>query len=482
MQGIKLQKAGRVRTRKIFLLFFLIFFPFGASLVRGQHVFIPDEIRISGLRRTKPRIITRELVIRKDLPLLPEDTSKLFEKICQNIFNTRLFNKVSYNVDSIRADSCNNQHGRLNLYVHERWYTFPSPIFELSDRNFNEWWYDRGADLRRVNLGIRFIQKNVRGLNEDLMISFQGGFTQRMEFSYLIPYLDKKQTWGLRFGGSMANNKDVAVRSENNRLVFKRDESSFGRERYGAFISFSKRNSIYLYHSFDGYFSFNRISAFTYSQNQRYFLDSLDYQRHFELRYTFLFDKRDFRYFATQGTFLNGYVGKIGLLPTDNFNIWTIRMVASKYWDLGNNLFFAGKIDGEWSQPSTQPYLGTRVLGFENRFVRGYERYVMEGPINTHNRNSLRWKVCGTQFHLPWIPLRQFQIMPMDIYITGFGDAGYVYNPNVLETNKKRINNLLLGYGIGLNLVTFYDIVLRAEYSWNIHGDRGFYLSFLTDI
>lgn len=482
MQGIKLQKAGRLGTRKFFLLFYLGFIPVLAPWVYGQHVFIPDDIRIKGLRRTKPRIITRELVFRKNLPLLPEDTSKLFEKTCQNIFNTRLFNKVSYNVDSTWTDSCNNQHGRLNLLLHERWYTFPSPIFELSDRNFNEWWYDRGADLKRVNLGIRFIQKNVRGLNEDLMISLQGGFTRRIEFSYLIPYLDKKQTWGLKFGGSIANNKDVAVRSENNRLVFKRDENGFGRERYGAFISFSKRKSIYLYHSFDGYFSYNRITPFTFSQNQNYFLDSLAFQRFFELRYTFLFDKRDFRYFATKGTFLNGYVGKIGLLPTDNFKLWTVRMIAAKYWDLGKNLFFAGKVDGEWSQTTQQPYLGTRVLGFENRFVRGYERYVMEGPVNVHSRNTLRWKVCSSQFHIPWVPLRQFQIMPMDIYVTGFGDAGYVFNPNVLETNKKRINNLLVGYGIGLNVVTFYDLVIRSEFSWNIHGDSGFYLSFLTDI
>lgn len=482
MRGLKVQKAVGVGVRKFFTLFFFWLCFLGYQTGVAQEVFIPDKIQISGLRRTKIRIVERELAFRKDLPILMEDTAALFAKTTQNIFNTRLFNHTNYRVDSSWVDSCGRVHGSVKVMLHERWYTFPNPIFELSDRNFNEWWYDRGADLRRVNIGMRFIQKNVRGLNEDLILAVQGGFTRRFEFSYLIPYLDRKQTWGLRFGGAASNNKDVAVRSENNRLVFKRDENGFGRERYGLFASFSKRKSIYLYHFFDFYYTYNRISSFVFDQNPRYFNDSLAYQRYAEVRYTFLYDKRDFRYFATKGYFLNGYVGRLGLLQNDNLNLWTLRLIGAKYWDLGKGFLLATKGEVEVSTPTRQPYLGTRSLGYENRFVRGYERFVMEGPTNLHTRNTLRWKAASFRFHLPWVPLRQFQFFPLDVYFTGFGDAGVVVNPHVYQENKRRVNDLLVGYGLGLNLVTFYDVVFRAEFSRNIHGDQGFYVSFLTDI
>ena len=80
------------------------------------------------------------------------------------------------------------------------------------------------------------------------------------------------------------------------------------------------------------------------------------------------------------------------------------------------------------------------------------------------------------------MPLKQFQFMPMDVYVTAFGDAGYVKNLNVLPENTRLVNTLLVGYGLGLNFVTFYDIVFRTEFSLNRQGDSGLYFSFLSDI
>ena len=42
--------------------------------------------------------------------------------------------------------------------VKERWYIFPLPIFELADRNFNEWWKTR--DFSRTNYGLSVVQNN----------------------------------------------------------------------------------------------------------------------------------------------------------------------------------------------------------------------------------------------------------------------------------------------------------------------------------
>ncbi len=461
-----------------FLLFISLFNPLEIS---AQSVFTANKILFKGLRRTKTTIVSREITFKTGQKILIADTSVLFRKSAANVFNTHLFNYCRYETDSVRVDSAGNSSADVIFYVSERWYTFPSPIFELADRNFNEWLYDRKADIRRVNVGMRFIQKNVRGRNEDLILSIQGGFTRRFDFGYVIPYLDKKQIFGLKLKASFANNKDVAVRSDGNRLVYKRDETSFGRERMSAGFQISARRNIYDYHFLDANYYYNRISDSIFLENPAYFLGR-DFQRFGEIRYSFVSDHRNFRNFGTKGTWLSLYITRNGIMPVDNFRIWIVRGILAKYTTLKPWLFLGSKIDIELSTNQKQPYLGTRVLGFDNRFVRGYERYVMEGNFNVHTRNSVRFKVLSTHYHANWFPVRQFRFIPVDIYISPFADAGYVRNAFVLEENKRLINTPLLGYGIGLNFVTFYDVVFRAEYSITRHGDKGLYLSFLSDI
>jgi hypothetical protein len=43
-------------------------------------------------------------------------------------------------------------------------------------------------------------------------------------------------------------------------------------------------------------------------------------------------------------------------------------------------------------------------------------------------------------------------------------------------------DELQFGYGIGLDFVTYYDIVLRSEYSFNKFGEHGFFLHFVAPI
>lgn len=477
MIGLKLKEKTGLKKSGLFFIWFWV----QLLVLNAQPAFTPAEVRFHGLRRTQEEIVFRELTFKVGNPLLPEDTADFFKKSCLNIFNTKLFNYCHYSVDSVSTDSCGRKTGRVHFWLSERWYTFPFPIFELADRNFNEWWYDRNADLRRVNYGIRLIQKNVRGRNEDLIFTIQGGFTRRLDLAYVFPYVNKKQTLGLKIQGSYSNNKDVAYRSENNRLVFQRDENSFGRERYSGGFQFTLRKSIYAYHYLDFSYFFNRVSDLIYGLNPGYFLGP-DFQRYGDIRYGFLEDRRDFRYFAQKGFAFQILAQKAGLFQTDNFEIWSIRASYSRYWKLGSSFFFASRLDGETSYPSKQAYLGTRVLGFENRFVRGYERYVVEGRTNTHIRNSLRYRFFSRKFSAPWMPLKQFQFIPTDIYLTALGDGGYVDNPLAFPENRRLSNTLLIGYGLGLNIVTFYDIVLRFEYSFNKHGDKGLYFAITTDI
>jgi outer membrane protein assembly factor BamA len=484
VSGLKIRRGFFQRNRKWILL--LHFFASTHCITAycadsDSLLFFVDAVRFQGLKRTRARIVHRELAICRGNGYFYSDTSALFRKSAQNIFNTRLFNFCRYRVDSLSTDPAGNLHGVVIFEVSERWYTFPYPVFELADRNFNEWWYDRNADLRRVNAGLRFLQKNVRGRNEDFIAGFQLGFTRRLDLAYVIPYLDKGQRLGLRFQASFASNKDVAVRTSANRLVFFRDEEGFGRERSLAGLQLSYRNNIYAYHYLDAAYCYNRITPFIFGKNEGYFAGRR-FQRFADLRYTFVFDKRNFRFFATRGSRLRLLLIRSGILPADNFGIWAFRAEGAVYREVSPRLFWAFRLDGEVSSPADQPFLGSRFLGFENRFVRGYERYVLEGPANIHFRQSLRWRFFNRKFSIPRLPLVQFRYLPLDLYLSPFIDGGYVRNLSPDSGNNLLLNTPLLGYGLGIHAVSFYDIVIRVEYSRTRHGDQGLYLAFLTDI
>jgi hypothetical protein len=64
-------------------------------------------------------------------------------------------------------------------------------------------------------------------------------------------------------------------------------------------------------------------------------------------------------------------------------------------------------------------------------------------------------------------------------FLKGYGDLGYAYTP---ELGISRLNNKLLRtWGAGIDIVTFYDIVLRFEYSFNQLGDQGLFFHTQND-
>src|SRR3954465_9909263 len=138
--------------------------------------------------------ITRNRIIERELSLKPADTirasalqgSLQWDK--NKLYNLRLFNTVS-----VRVLELPNDHIDILVEVTERWYIFPVPIFELSDRNFNEWWNNYNHDFSRINYGLRLYKNNFRGRNESLRFTAQFGYVRKFDLQYRIPNLDRKQ-------------------------------------------------------------------------------------------------------------------------------------------------------------------------------------------------------------------------------------------------------------------------------------------------
>lgn len=435
-------------------------------------------IRIQGNKITKSRIIQRELDFKENDSILFKNLKNSLEKTKNRIFNTQLF--ISVNTALI-PDTANTIH--LIIQVLERWYIFPAPIFELADRNFNEWWYERGRDLRRTEYGLRLDYYNFRGRNETLKFVAQFGFTQKFELGYEIPYLTRSQKIGLDIKASYATTKNLAYKTKDHKLEYIRDEDNVLRTQLEVGIGLSFRNKFYDFHFIEFQFRTYHINDTIAFLNPSYFSESKTRQHYDRIAYSYKKDIRNSVAYPLTGYYYECYIEKLGLLWTDDVNQLTIENTFSKFIPLSRRFYFATRVKLKVSLPTTQPYINFRGLGYSEDFVRGYERYTIEGQHYFLNRNTMRFKVTGGQFNFKsLIPIKQFSTIPFAIYIKAYFDWGYVQNNMIYPENTLLSNHFLRGGGAGIDIVTFYDLVFRMEYSINHLLEKGFFLSLKKDI
>ncbi|MDX2189299.1 MAG: BamA/TamA family outer membrane protein [Bacteroidota bacterium] len=450
----------------------------------GDYIVI-DVISITGNHRTKPHIIRRELDYKEgdSINVVKLDSLLKWEK--NKLFNTNLF--VTTNVEIVRNPT--NGNVIMHVHVHEQWYTIPQVYLEFADRNINEWYYQRGADPRRLNAGIRLAQRNVRGRNETLRLTVQGGFTNAYGIGYDMPYIDKKLKWGASFSMEYSNNTSVAATAENHVLKYIKSENlELLRHFYDASFSLSYRPKFFTKHSFEAAGNYNIISDTIAKYNPEYFGNSALIQKYAYLRYTFENDTRDRRQFAHSGHLIKFDLEQLGFTIYENVHTSRATITLNAYKKLyKNSVFFATKLKLKGSVPIRQPYNEFKALGYNENWVRGFELYAIDGQHYVLNRNSIRLRLYSLVIDFKkYIPIRQFRVLPLDFYITGFGDWGYVSNTDYyfVETFRNQLlsNRLHGSVGAGLNIVSFYNSVLRFEYSYNSLQQLNFRFSMATDI
>lgn len=432
---------------------------------------IIDQIVIVGNKKTKEHIIKRELTFSTGDTILSSDTNEVFTRSRNNTFNTNLF--IHVKSDVYTQDSL---HYIFILEVKERWYFWPVPILELADRNFNEWVQQRDADLTRINIGIDFRQENFRGRNEEVRIKLQTGFTKKYEVFYTIPYIDKKRKTGIKFLLSYSTNKIVAYQTSNNVLDYYDGEQIMKKRFYGG-ITLTRRSKLYSQHKINIKYRKHHILDTIRDLNPHYFLDGRTEQQYFELKYLFIHDKRDIKYYSLKGHFTEIELEKLGTGIYDNINQVGLYLTHARYYALSKKLFFGSRVKGKYSIPQQQPYFNNKALGYYEDFVRGYELYVVDGQKYALNRNELKFKLFDRISNLEnYVGVSQFNTLPLQIYIKGHLDFGWADDNSYAYLNPLLNDNLMAGAGIGLDFVSFYDSVFRIEYSFNKMKEHGLFL------
>jgi outer membrane protein assembly factor BamA len=438
---------------------------------------ILNHIIIEGNIKTKEQIILRELDVSAGDTLHTKQAETVLLRNRNKIFNTHLFVTVDLSVQKI-----NNGAAYLLVKVTERWYIFPMIIFELADRNFNEWWVERGRDLRRTQYGFRIAHKNFRGRSEQLRATAQFGFTKRFELAYSIPYLDLAQKHGMGFDISYAQNKSVAYETSGHKLQYV-DSESVLRNRFSTSIRFTKRNRYYSFHTLELKYNYNTIADTVAFLNPSYFLNAHTRQQYFRLGYSLSIDRRDIAAYPLKGHLFNVNLSRAGLTSKEDIHLTALYTDISLYRPITKKYFYTASLRGKTSSPSKQPYFNYRGFGYGQDYVRGYEYYVIDGQHYGLAKLTLKRELLNIQKHIPQlIPFRQFQTIPIAIYLKLYGDAGYVVDNIYNYENNRFSNTMLYGGGIGIDFVTFYNTVFRIDCSVNRSLERGFFFHFVRDI
>jgi hypothetical protein len=149
---------------------------------------------------------------------------------------------------------------------------------------------------------------------------------------------------------------------------------------------------------------------------------------------------------------------------------------AGRYNRVAPKWFTSFIFRGKLSIPANQPYVLRQALGTKYEYVRGYERYVIDGYHYGLLRGNLKYELLNINIRKFPFKFKYLPVIPLRIYPKIFADGGYVWNPTA--GNSFLNNRMLYSVGAGIDIFTAYDFKIRVEYAINHLGQKGLSLHF----
>lgn len=427
-------------------------------------------LNIKGNRHTKTYMILREIQFSPGDYINIPDIPKAFELARQQIYNTSLFNEVTLELVMVSAYEID-----VNVTVQERWYLYPAPQFQLVDRNFNEWWVRFNRDLNRVNYGLKFVHFNFSGRRDPLRIYLINGYTRNISFSYAQPYSNPGLTKGFGIGGGLSQNREMIFKTSynNQTLFFKQDD--FVKKNWYFNLSLRLQKGYLSRHTIAFNYSFLQVddSIITTKYNPSYFNLNTSSKSIFDFSYNWRYTNVNNIAYPLKGTTAYATITKRGFSITGGINLLNTEFGYNKYWAHKKNWYTSLQFSGNVKLPFDQPYINQRALGYSETNLRGLEYYVVDGVAFGLLKSTLKKKIFSFSIPFPF-KSKTFTAIPFSFYAKTYADAGFVYTKRKYLTNLN--NRFLYSGGFGIDVLTFYDISIRFEYSFNQLGENGLFL------
>jgi hypothetical protein len=301
------------------------------------------------------------------------------------------------------------------------------------------------------------------------------GYTRRIQFQYELPYVDKALKYGGKFNFEYSSNKEVNFATENDQQVFYKDtmNSRVLSRNYNAGFEFTYRPYIKTKNTLRIGYGNLKIDTSILNRNPEYLgKKTISFP---ELSYKVEYFDVDYIPYPQQGT-----MGEVSFLKrgfNQNMNVWQLFARGTQNLFVGKNTSFSLQGTGVLRLPLDQPYINQRMFGYGDLYLRGLEKYVVDGVGSILFKNTLRRQILA--FNIPAPSKKRLSNIPFRIFLKTYFDFGYVTNKNM--KNNYLVNRMLYSAGAGADLVTIYDLVLRFEYSFNQMGQNGFFFHIKND-
>jgi len=442
----------------------------------GQGYFVIGQIEIEGNQWTRDYIIEREL------DFLPGDTvwlHKMIPRMEENrsrLLDTGLFNGVEINLSRWDTD---HHSADIHIQLVENWFWYPSPIIELGDRSFNEWIYQHNANLKRINLGLRFMHINMSGNQDRLKLNFNLGYTQKYELDYSFPYLNRERTLGAYYNILYVTHKNIAFETRENKLNFVGLENENLLTRFRTSVGIHYRKGKEQYHTLLFEYHQQMIHD-TVSQwlNPDYFNHGLDRIRHFRIYYTYLYTNVDKKIYPTFGQRFLFTAQKDGGFVFSDLNYLQLTAGYEKVFRLHPNFSSGFRLKGRktLNLGSEIPYSYLNGMGFYDDVLSGYQLYVIDGQDFAYLKSTQKLKVLDLAYNFGrFMPLKQFRVFPLQVYLGLHTDLGYVKEARFASINPFN-NRPLFGGALSLDLIVYHNYFISVEFTLNHLGERGVFL------
>jgi outer membrane protein assembly factor BamA len=441
------------------ILVFSILLP---SIMLGQEnsndfrsLVVVDTITLEGNNKTKDEVIFREIEFNIGDTVPRKNIEVLLNKSISNLRNLTIFNFVDVNT------VWNQNNLSLHIKVTEQWYSWVFPYFEYADRNFNEWW--KTKDFSRTDYGLKFIQENFRGRNETLTLKFIYGYNEYLNLEYKIPYFDKKRRTGFFLTSEILRSHEINVLTTNDEINYFNNEDSYPINKVEIESGIIYRPAFTNKHKLSVMYHHYQFTDTVIRINPDFLTNHNPGSNFLSLKYKFISDYRDYISYPLKGHYFETSLVKHGLgLLKKPVDFLTVNTTFKKYMHLQKQWYAAFSATMLVSDEKGQPY------------------FISNGLV----RSNLKYELLPARtFNLKFIPLEQFSKVFIAAYLNLFFDAAYIDGFDTWQSNHNKLpDSFLIGKGIGLDIVTYYDKVMRLEYSWNKENKGGLFIHFLAPI
>lgn len=445
--------------------------------------------QVTGNGKTKDKIIIRELDFLLNDSLATFDDSKTFtsshEKRInfsdsseiskrlkysrENIINTSLFLMV----DIILKQLNENQYG-LEIHVQERWYFWVFPVVTIDAPNFNEWIAE--PDFGQLNQGLFASHNNIFGLSHQASIIGYVGSSSKLALGYHVPWVGKGQKIGLKMGLAYTSDAVIEYGSVNNERQMLFDKNSVKNIKFGAALNI--RPGLYNYATIKLGIVATSISDSLYAISAGYLPDSAQSVTSTDLYIDYAYDSRNNKSYPLKGNYLKGFVEKKGLgIITHDVDYFFYGIDFHFYQKLSKKFYVAEMVKAVTASSVNIAYSYKLNLTAGDNYLRGYDLNAIRGDKMYYFRGNIKYELIEPTLKISKRkPESKFRNVQYAFYLNAFSDAGFVRDDYNLSNPYN--NKMLYSWGLGIDLVSYYDMVLRFEYAFTSEYTHGFFFGF----